>query len=106
MTFLRSYSKLAGLGLQMERPLFVFRPKIHYFHHVLLEMRHFASQGYKCLNPISYSCSQAEDFIGRTSLISRRVAATHSERRVLQRYLAGVFDVWSKEREKSDNTSL
>ena len=35
----------------------------------------------------------AEDFIGRASLLSRRVNARTTHQRVLQRYLAGAFDV-------------
>lgn len=98
MTFLKCYAKLASAVHKLGRPLFVYRPKLHYYHHILLDMRRLASQGHRPLNPISYSCSQAEDFIGRASLLSRRVAAGHCQKRVLQRYLAGAFQVWQQDR--------
>ena len=55
--------------------------------------------GHPALNPLSYSCSVAEDFIGRASPLSRQVAAVTAEKRVLQCYLAGVQDIWRKDAE-------
>ena len=101
MTFLKGYSKLAGLSLALSRPLFVFRPKIHYYHHIVLEMRSTVTQNKKPLNPLAYSCSQAEDFIGRASLLSRRVSALTTETRVVQRYLAAAYTAWKSSEQES-----
>lgn len=97
LTFLRAYAKLASLAYHQHLYLFVFRPKLHYFHHLLLEISCALNSGGLPLNPLAYSCSAAEDFIGRASLLSRRTAAATTERRVLQRYLAGAADVWARE---------
>ena len=97
LTFLRAYSKLASLTYHRQLYLFVFRPKLHYFHHQLMDIRCTLNSGGFPLNPLAYSCSAAEDFIGRASLLSRRTAAATTERRVLQRYLAGAADVWARE---------
>lgn len=94
MYFLRAYSKLASLALGMSRPLWVFKPKLHYYHHILVNMRSVLQQGGEPINPLAYSCSVAEDFIGRASRISRRVAAQTTEKRVLQRYLAAAKVAW------------
>ena len=100
--FLKCYAKLATLSHKdWDRPLFVYRPKMHYYHHILLQMKQVIAKGEKPLNPLSYSCSQAEDFIGRASLLSRRVASGSTQTRVLQRYLAGAFQVWHKDQSSS-----
>lgn len=97
LMFLQAYAKLATLTNRSGRLLFVYKPKLHYFHHILVEMRSTLRSGGLPLNPLSYSCSAAEDFIGRASLLSRRTAAATTERRVLQRYLAGAANVWARE---------
>ena len=96
MSFLRSYSHLAALALEAKRPLFKLAPKIHYLHHIILEIEKARTQGYAALNPMSYSCSSAEDFIGRVSLLGRRVAAVSANRRTLQRWLAGAMGQWAR----------
>lgn len=101
MTFLKGYSKLASLSVAIPRPLFVFRPKIHYFHHMVLQMSSTVRQNSKPLNPLAYSCSQAEDFIGRASLLSRRVSALTTETRVVQRYLAAAYTAWRSSEQES-----
>lgn len=97
MHFLKCYSKLATKALSLQRPLFVFKPKLHYFHHVLTDINLTLANGGKPLNPLAYSCAMAEDFIGAASRISRRVSARTTQLRVLQRYLAGAYDVWHRD---------
>ena len=96
MKFFKAYAHLARLALQQSRPLWKYSPKIHYFHHLVLQMEEARAKGYAALNPLSFSCSAAEDFIGRVSLVSRRVAAVKAETRVLQRWLAGAMFQWNK----------
>lgn len=97
LLFLKAYAKLASLTYEKGLRLFVYKPKIHYFHHLMLQMRSTLNSGGMPLNPLAYSCSAAEDFIGRASLLSRRTAAATTEKRVLQRYLAGAADVWARQ---------
>ena len=94
LTFLKAYSKLATAAHALLRLLWVFKPKIHYFHHLMLDMKSNIINGNKPINCLAFSCSQAEDFIGRTSLLSRRVSAMTTETRVLQRYLIAAFVAW------------
>ena len=95
--FLKCYAKLASMALQIERPLWVFRPKLHCFDHLILEIKSVVDRGGHPLNPLAYSCAMAEDFIGRASMLSRRASAMTCEKRVIQRYLAAANAVWSKE---------
>ena len=95
MLFLKTYSKLAELALAASRPLFTYRPKIHFLHHVILELEAARLKRVAGLNPLSVSCSAAEDFIGRTALLSRRVSAMTCETKVLQRWLAGAMVQWT-----------
>lgn len=94
LTFLKAYAKLASEAHKAGRPLWVYKPKIHYFHHILHDMKAAISKGHKPLNPLAFSCAMAEDFIGRTSLLARRVSAMTTETRVLQRYLLAAFVAW------------
>ena len=81
---------MASMALLNQQPLFVFKPKSHYFQHILIEMELVIEKGGCPVNPPAFSCSVAEDFIGRASRFSRRVASQTCEKRVLQRYLAAV----------------
>lgn len=103
MHFLKCYSKLAGLALAAQRPLWGFRPKIHYYHHILVEMQTVLNRSGKPLNPLAYSCAMAEDFIGRAAMLSRRTHATTCEKRVIQRYLAAACAVWKKDPPQGDD---
>ena len=92
--FLKTYVRLASRALKLARPLFIFRPKIHYLEHIIIDLEDAMKKNVPAFNPLSYSCSTAEDFIGRACLLSRRVAAVTNERRVLQRWLAGAMSKW------------
>ena len=67
---------------------------IHYLEHILIDLDDAMKHGAAALNPLAYSCSQAEDFIGRACLLSRLVGAVTNDRRVLQRWLAGAMSKW------------
>lgn len=95
--FLKCFAKLAELSLAASKPLFAFRPKLHYFHHLVIEMQSVLNAGGLPLNPLAHSCAMAEDFIGRASLLSRRTHAITCEKRVIQRYLAGAMAIWKKD---------
>ena len=101
MSFLKAYVKLASLSHAANRRLFIYKPKAHYLHHIILLLLETSLADKKCWNPLAYSCSSAEDFIGRASMLSRRVAAKRCEFRVLQRYLAGVLHMLESQPEKS-----
>lgn len=101
--FLRGYAKLAELSYLNLRPLFVYKPKLHYFHHLVMEMQLVLAKGGTPLNPLAYSCSAAEDFIGRASMLSRRASARTTEKRVLQRYLAAAKSIWDNDKPNSED---
>ena len=92
-----AYARMATLAFNKKRPLFIYKPKLHYLHHAIVELDRAVTQNTPSLNPLSYSCASAEDFIGRCSLLSRRVAAVSAQRRVLERWLAGAMAVWQSE---------
>ena len=96
-SFLQCYSKRATLARDCSRPLWVFKPKLHYYHHLVVEASTFLLKEMVFLNPLAYSCAMAEDFIGKASLISRRVSARTCERRTLQRYLVATMQAWKKD---------
>ena len=96
LLFLQCFHKLASLALRLRRPLWPFRPKIHSLHHLVLEMLEASRDQKDSLNALAFSCSQSEDFIGRTALLSRRVCATTSQSRVLQRWMAGAAIQWMR----------
>ena len=95
--FMKSYSHLATLALKDGRPLFKYSPKGHYLHHIVLDIRSAQMKGHPALNPLGFSCASAEDFIGRVSLISRRVSAATVEKRTLQRWLSAAMQQWNSD---------
>ena len=64
MHYMRCYAKLASKAHALHRPLWVYKPKIHYFHHILLQIKDELYRGAKPYNVLAFSCAMAEDFIG------------------------------------------
>ena len=85
---LRGYGYLADLCIQQHRKLYALRPKLHYFHHTLLELQEQVRRGdTHILSPSIFNCEANEDFIGRISRLSRRVSPRLSSLRTIQYYL-------------------
>ena len=86
---LRGYAYLANRSMTQSLFLFSLRPKLHYFHHSLLDYRQQLREGHsEILNyGAIYNCEGNEDWIGRVCRISRRVSPRVLELRTIERYL-------------------
>ena len=90
MRFLRGYAYLAALSIREGQKLYSLRPKLHYFHHTLEDLRDQLAAGHEqILNPIYAGCEANEDFIGRLSRLSRKVSPKITGQRTIDRYLVG-----------------
>ena len=84
---LLSYRRLAELTNKESLCLFALKPKLHYFNHLVASMYdQYLACGFT-VNPISESTYQLEDFVGRTSRLSRRVDPKAISAKTLQRYM-------------------
>ena len=83
MLYLNTYIFLAELALRENKKFYKIRPKLHLFHHIILDM-----QTRKSLrNPFNDSCWADEDMIGRMMRITSKTHVVTSALRSLQRYL-------------------
>lgn len=100
MRFLRRYVTLAEQSRRLGRMLFVLQPKGHAWHHMMLDLVLAAERGLsRVISPLAWSCQPDEDFVGRPSRVSRRVRPGKIQvRRVVQRYLKGVYRQWTKQK--------
>lgn len=87
MTFLRFNGRLAFQAFQQGRALYPFMPNLHRCHEIFFGMVDQAKLGGHALNPLTWCCQMAEDFIGKPSRISRRVSCRLAVQRTLQRSL-------------------
>ena len=92
--FLRRYSQLASWALREARSLWILQPKLHCLHHIALTLWKDSQAARKSLNPVCCSTQTSEDFIGKPSRLSRRVAAQTVLQRVLQRHLQCSYSEW------------
>ncbi|CAE7509436.1 unnamed protein product, partial [Symbiodinium necroappetens] len=90
--FLCCYSHLVNHSVHHKRLLFNLVPKLHYWHHVVAELRNSALDDKTSLvfNPTTNCTSMCEDYIGQIARLSRRVSARTVHSRVLRRYQAAV----------------
>ena len=88
---LKGYCYLAQRCVGEHRKFFALRPKVHYYHHMLVEMATQLERGDAAIlnAPSMFNSESNEDFIGRVSRISRRVSPRLITMRTLQRYLVG-----------------
>ena len=92
LRFLRGYGYLADRSIRAGKRHYSLRPKLHYFHHTLMDLKAQLSAGHKhILNPIFAGCEANEDFIGRVSRLARKVSPKIAMQRTLDRYLVGVM---------------
>ena len=89
--FLANYSKLVEFSMEHHYLLFNLVPKLHYLHHVALELEAKGTSKLDgVLNPVCNCTPMCEDFIGHVARLSRRVNAVQVHSRVLRRYLAAL----------------
>ena len=94
--FLQTFNKLAATALARNLPRFQVTPKCHMWAHVVHSLRVEAAPEELVLNPISFSCQQDEDFVGRVCALSRvcHPATLHS--RTLQKYKVAMAVRWGQ----------
>ena len=90
LQFLRRYNRLAVLAHQQYKRLFVVMPKAHCLHHICLGMLEESRVG-DSLSPLVHSVQQDEDFIGRSSRLSRHVSNKTCGQRFMERFLLAAY---------------
>ena len=94
LQFLRIYMSLAKQCFDDGKAFFPYMPKGHVVHHVFLAMKEEADAGESQINPMVYGVQVDEDFVGKSSRLSRRVGAGQVVKRVLQRSLCAAHRRW------------
>lgn len=97
LEFLSCY---AGMALEQYRInkqwMFPLYPKLHTFHHIMLETKWNGLRVGTSCNPMIFSCQMDEDTVGRTSRLSRRVNIRRVAARSLDRYLVAAKAAYVK----------
>ena len=97
LRFLEAYAFLANAmfaeGKQYLYPLY---PKLHIFHHIILDVKHLGENVKIACNPAMFSCQMCEDVVGRSSRISRRVSIRKVAFRSLDRFRSAAFAAFVK----------
>jgi hypothetical protein len=96
LCFLQSYQKLASLCIEKNLNRFMQQPKGHALFHSFYSMYEEALNCECAWNPLNDAVPQNEDFVGRLSRSSRRVAQRKVSQRTLQAYLLQAGDVWKR----------
>ena len=87
--FSNNYCRLAQWCLGQRRPLYGLTPKLHAMSHFRYDLDVAISRGkHVCLNPAIFDCGVSEDFVGRVSRQSRRIAF---KRRTFVQQLLNVY---------------
>lgn len=87
LTVVRGFVGLARAALRQRKCLYKVRPKLHGFHHMVLQLRR--------VNPSFFSCWSDEDFMGRIAKIASKTHRRAVSLRVLERYLFQLSQVMS-----------
>ncbi|OLP89369.1 hypothetical protein AK812_SmicGene29197 [Symbiodinium microadriaticum] len=89
---LQAYAKLVEWSMQGGHLLYNLIPKLHYFHHCLIDIIQSCSRegATHVLNPVVNSTAQCEDMVGQIARLSRRVSPQLPHSRVLRRYQAAL----------------
>ena len=100
LEFMECYKNLATQAYAAGRALFPHMPKGHSMDHIFFQLKidlDLQESAQHFLNPLCHSVQISEDFVGRTSRISRRTAPLQVITRVLQRSLQASYKHWHKE---------
>ena len=100
LEFLNCYGKLSALAYQRKMRRYALIPKLHYFHHLMIDLLESSRSNTWTLSPMVYSVQLQEDYIGRPSRISRRVSPKCHSLRTIQRVLLAMFAEFKKVEEK------
>ena len=96
--FLIKYIRLATDAHNDRLVFFNITPKAHYLDHVRLDLRKQLVSQQRILNPMAFSTAMAEDYVGRTSVISRTTHQTAMPLRTAQKWLIETRLRWRGER--------
>jgi len=97
LQFLRTYAFLAeSMYRDSKQWLWPLYPKLHVFHHLMLEMHFTGSKVKTCPNPMLFACQIDEDTVGKTSRLSRKVNIRLVAQRALDRYLTAAYTAFAK----------
>ena len=91
LCFLQCFQRCAYLAHQQNLNRFALMPKLHFLHHDSLRLIYAPEDVEWLPNPMSRSVQQQEDYVGRPSRLSRRVAVPLIHRRVMDRSLIASF---------------
>jgi hypothetical protein len=96
--FLRSYQELALHMLASRRKRFKIRPKLHYFHHLLLKMLERARRGLATWNPARWATWLNEDLMGKLGRIARAChGGSNSKTTTMRRYILLISLMWRRQ---------
>lgn len=99
MSFLQIYSHLANKMYEEGRwQLYPLLPKSHAVHHIWHQLNEDSTTHGFGMNPLTASCQQDEDCVGRLSRLSRRVNIKTVMARTLERHRMNCFKVWKDNR--------
>ena len=97
LEFLRCYAALAEVMFRAAKQwCFPLYPKLHIFHHIMLEVKFKGERVHTCCNPMMFGTQMDEDVVGKTSRLSRRVNIRKTSLRALQRYLVAAYTAFAK----------
>ena len=91
--FLLGYGKLAKENYRNGLRRYVLIPKLHFFNHLMVDLREQGSTQAWALSPMIYSVQMQEDYIGKPARVSRKVSAKTSMQgqRTVERVLLAMF---------------
>ena len=97
LQFLRAYASLAeSMYMESKQWLWPLYPKLHVFHHIMLEMHYTGTRVKTCPNPMLFACQIDEDVVGKASRLSRKVNIRLVAQRALERYLTAAYTAFAK----------
>ena len=88
LRFLRQYSVLARRSVDRKECMWKVRPKFHYYHHMLFEIRG------RRFNVCRTQTFAGEDFMGKMKSLGRKCHRSSITKRALQRYIQLVGYRW------------
>ena len=94
----RGYVFLAKMCIRDKKRYFSLKPKVHYFHHVLVDMQDQVDLSHEVIFNAAavFNAEGNEDFIGKVSRISRRVSPKQASRRTMEHYLVACRLLYKK----------
>eukprot|EP00435_Cladocopium_sp_Y103_P067186 s55_g29.t1 len=97
LLFLKTYATMAQRMFEGNRQwMFPLYPKLHMFHHQMIEILFLAKSCQRSINPMMFACQLDEDAVGRSSRLSRRVNIRRVSLRTLERYLVSAYAAHAK----------